>query len=145
MTQIKAEIKPAEPVAAPAHVAHSPVILQESVRVKGDRSRKKKRRYSNIGMGTIQHLERGVTRSLETVSKGVARTFSEYSERSDKSARKKRDGALRDGIENWTKALSKGMRVAGEAPYEFVKQVNRGPGSKQVRDTVRLLTPPPLR
>ena len=86
-----------------------------------------------------------MARSLETLAEGVARTFSEYSERSDKSARKKRDGALRDGIKNWTKALSKGMRVAGDAPYDFVKQVNRGPGSKKVRDTVRLLTPPPLR
>jgi hypothetical protein len=145
MTQSKTEIKVAEPVAASAHTAHSPVILQESVRVKKVSGKKKKKLRYSFGLGTIQHLERGVTRSLETVSKGVARTFSEYSERSDNSARKKRDGALRDGIANWTKALSKGMRIAGEAPYDFVKNVNRGPGSKQVRETVRLLTPPPLR
>jgi hypothetical protein len=145
MTQIKTEIKPAEPVAASAHSAPPPVILHESIRVKTVKTGKKKKRRYSFGLGTVQHLERGVTRSLETVSKGVARTFSEYSERSGKSARSKRDGALRDGIENWTKALSKGMRIAGEAPYDFVKNVNRGRGSKQVRDTVRLLTPPPLR
>jgi hypothetical protein len=121
------------------------VILHESSRGKNVKVRKKKKRRYSAGLGTIQHLERGVTRSLETVSKGVARAFKEYSERSDKSARKKHDGALRDGIENWTKALSKGMRVAGDAPHDFVRQINRGPGSKQVRDTVRLLTPPPLR
>jgi hypothetical protein len=144
MTQIKTEITSAEPVAAPVHAAPPLVILHQSIRVKKVGVRKRKRRYSD-GVGTIQHLERGVTRSLETVSKGVARAFSEYSERSDQSARKKRDGALRDGIENWTKALSKGMRIAGDAPYDFVKQLNRGPSSKQVRDTVRLLTPPPLR
>ena len=145
MTQSKTEIKVAEPVAASAHATPPPVILQESVRVKKVRGRKKKKLRYSFGLGTVQHIERGVTRSLETVSKGVARTFKEYSERSDNSARKKRDGALRDGIENWTKALSKGMRIAGEAPYDFVKNVNRGPGSKQVRETVRLLTPPPLR
>jgi hypothetical protein len=144
MTQTKAETKPAESAAAPAHAAHPPVILHESVRVKNVTGKKKKRRYSR-GLGTVQHLERGVARSMETLTKGVARVFSEYSERSDKSARRKRDGALRDGIENWTKALSKGMRIAGDAPYDFVSQVNRGPGSKQVRKTVRLLTPPPLR
>jgi hypothetical protein len=144
MAEIETAIKPADPVAALAHATPPRVILHQSVRGKNLTVKKKKRRYS-AGLGTIQHLERGVARSLETVSKGVARTFSEYSERSDKSARKKRDGALRDGIRNWTKALSKGMRVAGDAPYDFVKQVNRGPGSKQVRDTVRLLTPPPLR
>ena len=142
MPEIKAEVKPAVPVPTAARPA---VILHESGRVKNVRVGKKKKRRYSFGLGTVQHLERGVARSLETVSKGVARTFSEYSERSDKSARKKRDGALRDGIENWTKALSKGMRIAGDAPYDFVKQINRGPGSKQVRDTVRLLTPPPLR
>jgi hypothetical protein len=142
MTQIKAETKPAAPIAT---AARPTVILHESTRVKSAQVGKKKKRRYSFGLGTVQHVERGVARSLETVSKGVARTFSEYSERSDKSARKKRDGAIRDGIENWTKALSKGMRIAGDAPYEFVKQINRGPGSKQVRDTVRLLTPPPLR
>jgi hypothetical protein len=145
MTQIKTETKLAEPVSASAHSAPPPVILHESIRVKTIKTGKKKKRRYSFGLGTVQHLERGVTRSLETVSRGVARTFSEYSERSSKSARNKRDGALRDGIENWTKALSKGMRIAGEAPYDFVKNVNRGSGSKQVRDTVRLLTPPPLR
>jgi len=144
MTEIKTDNEPTEPVATPAPTVLPAVILHESIRVKSGKGKKKKRRYS-AGLGTIQHLERGVARSLETVSKGVARVFSEYSERSDKSARKKRDGALRDGIENWTKALSKGMRVAGDAPYDFVKQVSRGRGSKQVRKTVRLLTPPPLR
>jgi hypothetical protein len=143
MTPIKTDTKPVEPPTAPA--PRPAVILHESSRANKPKGRRKKKRRYSFGLGTIQHLERGITRSLETVTKGVARTFSEYSERSDNSARKKRDGALRDGIENWTKALSKGMRIAGDAPYDFVKQVNRGPGSKQVRDTVRLLTPPPLR
>ena len=144
MTKLKAEVTTPEPHAATVHAAPRPVILHESIRIKTSGKKKKKRRYS-FGFGTIQHLERGVTHSLDTVSHGVARTFSEYTDRSNKSSRKKRDGALRDGIANWTKALSKGMRIAGDAPFDFVKQVNRGPGSKQVRDTVRLLTPPPLR
>jgi len=145
MTEIKIEATHAEPAETPAKPAAPKVILHESVRASKPKGRKKKKRRYSFGLGTIQELERGVTRSLETVTKGVARTFSDYTDRSDKSARKKRDGALRDGIENWTKALSKGMRIAGDAPYDFVRQVNRGPGSKQVRDTVRLLTPPPLR
>ena len=127
---VKVEVKP--------HAPHAGITVTEVP------SKKKKRRYSR-GLGTLQHLVRGATRSAETVTSGVARVFSEYNERSDKSARRKRDGALRDGIENWTKAFSKGLQVAGDAPYKFVKEINRGPGSKQVRDSVRLLTPPPLR
>jgi hypothetical protein len=126
---VKVEVKP--------HAPHAGIKVTEV-------PSKKKRRYSR-GLGTLQHLVRGAARSAETVTAGVARVFSTYNERSDKSARRKRDGALRDGIENWTKAFSKGLQVAGDAPYKFVKEVNRGPGSKQVRDSVRLLTPPPLR
>jgi len=108
-------------------------------------TKKRKRRYSNVALGTVQHLERGVTRSMAKVTEGVAKTLTVYTERSDRSARARKDGALRDGIENWTKALSKGLRIAGNAPYVFVKGVNRGRGAKQVRDAIRLLTPPPLR
>jgi hypothetical protein len=140
MTTVKAAV----PVVDSSPIARPKVILLESVRAKSGTGKKKKIRYS-FGLGTIQHLERGATRGLETTSKGAARTFTEYSDRSDKSARRKRDGAIKDGIENWTKAISKGMRIAGDAPYDFFRQLGRGPGSKQVRDTVRLLMPPPLR
>ena len=138
MTETK-DTKAHEPAKATvtAHADSSTVVVET-------KAKKKKRRYS-FGLGPVQHVEHGVTRGLETVTAGVAKVFSEYNKRSDKSARSKRDGALRDGIENWTKALSKGMRIAGDAPFDFVKAINKGPGSKQVRDTVRLLTPPPLR
>jgi hypothetical protein len=116
-----------------------PTAIQESKKKK-----KRKRRYTR-GLRTIQDVERGVTTSLRTVSAGVARLFSEYSERSEKSSRKKRDGALRDAIDNWTRAMSKGMRVGGKAPHDFIKAVNSEGGSKPMRDTARLLTPPPLR
>jgi hypothetical protein len=105
---------------------------------------RKRRRYSR-GLGPVQSLGRGVAHTMETLSESVAKIFSEYSTRSDRSARRKKDGALRDGIENFTVALSKGMRIAGKAPYRFVKNVNRGPGSRQLRNLVRALTPPPLR
>jgi hypothetical protein len=137
MTQPKTETNPT-PQAAPA-TSPAPVYVAVEHTTK-----KRKRKYSR-GLGTLQHVERGVTRSAATIAEGVAKVFTVYTERSDKSSRRKRDGALRDGIENWTKAMSRGLRVAGEAPYKLVREINRGPGSKQVRDTVRLLTPPPLR
>jgi hypothetical protein len=140
MTNVKA----VEPAVTPTPAARPKVIVIDSVRAKSGTGKKKNIRYS-FGLGTIQHLERGATRGLETASKGAARTFNVYSERSNKSAHNKRDGAIKDGIENWTKAISKGMRTAGSAPYDFFRQLGRGPGSKQVRDTIRLLMPPPLR
>jgi hypothetical protein len=124
---------------AGASSAAAPPLVIEEVRTK-----KKKRRYTS-GLVTVQNVERGATRSLERVSAGVARMFRVYSERREDSSRKKRDGALRDALENWTKAMSKGMRTASKAPNDFVKAANRGRGSKRLRKTVRAFIPPPLR
>jgi len=121
-----------------------PVAMGPPIVVDDDRKGKKNRRYSR-GLRTVQDVERGVSRSLETLSEALARTFRDYRKRSSRSSRRKRDGAIRDGIENWTKAMSKGMRVAGDAPYKLAKSVNRGKLGKQVRDAVRLATPPILR
>lgn len=124
--------------AGAASAATPPIKVQET------KSKKKKRRHTS-GLVTIQHVERGITRSLERVSEGVARMFREYGERREDSSRKKRDGALRDALENWTKAMSKGMRTASKAPFDLVKGVSRGRGSKRVRKTIRAFVPPPLR
>ena len=130
-------VEPQRPAGATS-AATPPVMVQETKRSK------KKRRYTS-GLVTVQHVERGVTRSIERVSEGVARMFREYSELREDSSRKKRDGALRDALENWTKAMSKGMRTASKAPYDLVKGVSRGRGSKRVRKTLRAFVPPPLR
>ena len=121
-----------------------PAAMGPPIVVENDKKSKRKRKYSR-GLRTVQDVERGISRSAETLSKAMVRTFSEYRKRSKKSSGKKRDGAIRDGIENWTKAMSKGMRVAADAPYKLAKSVNRGKLGKQVRDAVRLATPPILR
>ena len=123
--------------ASPSSAVHETVVSETG-------TKKKKRRYGR-GMRGIQGLERGVTESLETVSEGVARMLRTYNKQREKSSRKKRDGALRDGMKNWAKAMGKGLRTAANAPYDFVRAANKGGGSKQVRKTVRLLIPPPLR
>jgi hypothetical protein len=122
----------------PDYVGASYVVAEEI------KTKKKKRRYTK-GLNAIQHFERGVARSMDVMAQGVARVFSDYKKRSDKSARKKKDGALREGLENWTKAMGKGMGISSKAPYTFVRTVTRGRGSKQIRRTLRALTPPPLR
>jgi hypothetical protein len=120
---------------AASHPTHETVIVEE---------KKKKRRYSG-GLRGIQNLERGAAKSLDTLARGAARMFEVYNVEREKSSRKKRDGALRDGLANWAKAMSKGLRVAGDAPYDFIKTVNKGKGSKRLRKTVRIFIPPPLR
>jgi len=132
-----AEVDP-HPAPEPLVYADSNLVSQET------KTKKKKRRYTK-GLSAIQHFERGVAKSLDVMAEGFARVFSDYRERSDKSARRRKDGALRDGLENWTKAMGKGMGISSKAPYKFVRTVSRGRGSKQLRRLVRSLTPPPLR
>jgi hypothetical protein len=71
--------------------------------------------------------------------------MSVYRRRENRSSRKKRDGALRDVVENVGKALGRGLRSGSDAPYEFAKAINSRRFSKQVRDAVRIVVPPIFR
>ncbi|MEO5951696.1 MAG: hypothetical protein ABIQ44_04425 [Chloroflexia bacterium] len=104
----------------------------------------RKRRYTE-GLGGAQGIERAVTLSMEEVAKGFARTLKVYTKRSERSARDKKDGALREGLQNWAVAVSKGMSTAGLAPITLVKSVGKNGRSKGLEKLVRKFLPPPLR
>jgi len=129
---------PNVPEAAPAAAAAGPVAPPAETR------KKKKRKYSR-GSRSIQELEMGTTRAAREISKAVARGFSVYQRRRNKSSRKRRDGALRDVVENVGKAMSRGFKAGSDAPSEFVKAISTRRFSKQVRDAVRIALPPLFR
>jgi hypothetical protein len=52
---------------------------------------------------------------------------------------------VKDALKNWTKAYSKGMKEASDAPYDFVKAVTSGKGSKQLRNAAKMFAPPMFR
>jgi hypothetical protein len=105
---------------------------------------KEKRKYSRRMRGG-QELERGVSRAASSLGDAVAATFKSYKDRSRTSSFKKRDGAVKDALKNWTKAYSKGMKKASDAPYQLVKAVNSNKASKQIRDAVKMVSPPMFR
>ncbi len=109
-----------------------------------DKGKKKKRRYTR-GMRTMQEFEMGATRATQQIGKAVAKGLSVYRKRRNKSSRNRRDGAIRDIIENVGKAMSRGLRSGSDAPYEFAKAVNSRRFSKQVRDAFRFVAPPLFR
>lgn len=104
----------------------------------------RKRKYSRR-MRSGQEIERGVSRAAASLGDAVAATFNSYKDRSRASSFKKRDGAVKDALKNWTKAYSKGMKDASDAPYQFVKAVNSSKASKQIRDAVKMFAPPMFR
>jgi type IV secretory pathway TrbL component len=105
---------------------------------------KKVRKYSR-GTRSAQELGRGMNRAAADLASAVATALETYRDRSNNSSYKKRDGMLRDAVENWAKAASEGMKKASDAPYDLVKSVSRGKGGKQIRSSMKMFTPPMFR
>jgi hypothetical protein len=105
---------------------------------------KKKRKYSK-GKRGVQELGRGVNRAANDLGKAVSIALESYNKRSDNSSRKKKDGMMRDAVQNMTKAASKGLKKAADAPYDLVKSVSRGKNSKQLRNMTKMISPPMFR
>ena len=120
---------------------HSPATTES---LRSGEAPKKRRRYTR-SMRAGQEIERGISRAGASLGDAVAATFNSYKDRSRASSYKKRDGAVKDAIKNWTKATSKGMKKASDAPYQFVKAVNNSKASKQIRDAVKMFSPPMFR
>jgi len=120
---------------------HAPATT-ESLKAPGELQ--KKREYSRR-LRSAEKIERGVSRAAASLGNAAAATFNSYKDRSTESSYKKRDGAVKDALKNWTKAYSKGMKEASDAPYELVKAVTSGKGSKQLRDAMKMFAPPMFR
>jgi hypothetical protein len=108
------------------------------------KGKRKKRRYSS-GLKEVQKAELGLVKASQRLSRAAERGLRTYRKRRDKSARKRKDGAIRDALENWSRGLGRAMRVGSDAPYDFAREVNTGKFSRQLRDTIQLITPPLFR
>jgi hypothetical protein len=108
------------------------------------KGKRKKRRYSS-GLKEVQKAELGLVKASQRLSRAAERGLRTYRKRRDKSARKRKDGAIRDALENWSRGLGRALRVGSRAPSDFAKEVNTGKFSRQLRDTIRLITPPLFR
>jgi Family of unknown function (DUF6312) len=104
----------------------------------------KKRKYSK-GSQSIQELGRGMNKAAADVAGAVATALETYRDRANDSSYKKKDGMMRDAVENFAKAASEGMKKASDAPYDLVKTVTRGKGGKQLRKTAKMFSPPMFR
>lgn len=132
---------PAPAAAAAAEAAPAGKIRLGMPIIYNAPKKKDKRRYSS-GLKPAQKLERGVSRAVERIADGLERGASNYRSRSKKSAWKKRDGAIRDGFENWTRAAGKTLRVASKAPNDLIKRADADRLTKPVRQAVRAIVRP---
>ena len=104
----------------------APVGIGRPIVVK---SKKKKYRYSR-GLKDLQRTGRSMTKVSSRLSRAVSKGVDTYRKSADKSARKKRDGAIRDFGLNAAKGLSKSLRASSRTPYDLARAIN-GPGTRK--------------
>jgi hypothetical protein len=94
-------------------------IVYERKKKKG----KRKKKYSR-GLKEPQRLEKGVSRAAERIAQAVVDGLSEYRDRRGKSARKKRDGAIRDSVRNVGRGLEEAISTAAKVPTDLTKRMS---------------------
>jgi hypothetical protein len=69
----------------------------------------------------LQEFERHASKGLHRLAKSVEAGIREWRDATDRSARKRKDGALRDALDNSARAVSKQLRVASRAPQDAAR------------------------
>ena len=101
--------------------------------------KKSKRRYSR-DLEEIQRMERHLTRSTYRMAKAAEEGISYYRKLNRKSAKKKRDGVIRDFVPNTGLAMSRAMREASPIPYDFARALDTKQNRQRLRRQLRSLS-----
>ena len=115
-----------------------PLVVYDYTKKKKKRNRKK---YSK-GLKTIQRTEDGLTLAGRRLGDALESGFKSYRRRRNKSARRRKDGPIRDVVRNTAGGVSQFFNVGSDIPYDVARKVNNRKFGKQVRDTVRFFTAP---
>lgn len=110
-------------------------VVEEPVRDK--KGKKKKKRGSSRAARRLEDIESRVSKSVNRVSKGVNQGVVLYRDKRDKSARKRRDGALTDFGNNVARGVSKAVRKSSPAVIDVAKAMNTRRLRKRVRRGLR--------
>jgi hypothetical protein len=103
------------------------------------KKKKRKKRYSR-GLKDLQQTGRGFTKLSSRLARSVYKGMERFRKASDKSASKKRDGALRDILLNMGKASSKSLRISSRIPLDLAKTMNQRSGRRIFRRQLSLMS-----
>lgn len=96
----------------------------------------KKRRYSR-DVRDLQRAARPLNRGLERLTSALADGAVKWRKDWDRSAEKKRDGALKDAPENAARAIARVVRASSWVPVDAAKALRQ---TRLYRQLVRALT-----
>lgn len=103
-----------------------------SVRPSPLERKKKTYRYSP-GLEPLQRVERAMTRAQRRLADAVLAGLSTWEKRRDKSAHKRKDGAVLDSLSNSIAATAKMLRVASKAGEDLVNELKPRSRRKKYR------------
>jgi len=109
-----------------------PIVLK----VRRRRLRGGKKRYSRNSKDA-QRLVYGGSRALFRIADGFAAGADSFRRRSDRSARRRRDGLAKDFFRNYARGVDRASRQWGRAPYEIAREINGRRAWKSVRQFLR--------
>jgi len=101
--------------------------------------KRKAKRGSSRTSRRLEDIERRVSKAVRRVTKAVNRGMSEYLDQRDKSASKRRDGALVDFYENVSKGLSRSISEASPSIVDVSKAFNTNRNRRRIRRALRRL------
>ncbi len=98
---------------------------QPAVHVVEKKKRKKKRRRKvSRELRDLEQLERHLGRAAQRAARAVADGLDAYRLRRRRSARRKRDGALRDLPRNAAEGMAETLRTASRVPVDLARAVD---------------------
>ena len=106
------------------------------------KKKKKKKRRTSAGLRDADQFVRRSSNASSRLARAVAKGFRTYAKETNKSSRKKRDGAIRDALENWSLGLGASLRAASRVPNDVVRAVNTRTVRRQARCVTRLFALP---
>jgi hypothetical protein len=129
--------EPAAPRLDPEAIAAS-VRAARKARGNGDGQRRKVSRPFRDAVKADRRLSKAAHRMAKAAAKG----FGTYREEQDASARKKRDGAVRDAPLNAAKGMADAMAEASRVPVDLMRAMNTRTGVRVIRRTARMVLKP---
>jgi Family of unknown function (DUF6312) len=101
--------------------------------------KQKKKKYSS-GLKDVQVIGRRMSKISSDIAHSMSEGVDSYRKASDKSARKKRDGALRDINLNVAKAVSRALRESSDIPFDLAKSLTTRGSRRSARRQIRAIS-----
>ena len=108
-----------------------PLDEQSVITAEPKSKKKKKKKYSRLFRG-VQEYERAYSKSAKRLSNAISIGIDEWIAKRDKSASKKRDGAIKDSLMNISKAVSKSLEEAAKVPYKLLDDIEQTKTYKKI-------------